>query len=106
MISYLNKGLWVKNTKTGNTGTIISQYVNLSNGKPMVEVAVLGIASKKAYWMASAVEDLYVSREAEGLVNGVVRGGTVYGDEFRFHSPHPVSVPVDQVKELRYHDDA
>jgi hypothetical protein len=56
MISYSNKGLWVKNVKTGNTGTIISQYVNTKTGKPMVEVAVLGIASKKAYWLAQAVE--------------------------------------------------
>lgn len=56
MISYSNKGLWVKNTKTGTQATIISQYVNTSNGKPMIEVAVMGIASKKAYWLAQAVE--------------------------------------------------
>jgi hypothetical protein len=56
MISYSQKGTWVRNVKTGNIGTIISQYVNTSNGKPMVEVAVMGIASKKAYWLAQAVE--------------------------------------------------
>lgn len=55
MVSYSNKGLWIKNTKTGSIGTIISQYVNTSNGKPMIQVAVFGIESKKAFWLASSV---------------------------------------------------
>ena len=55
MISYSNKGKWIKNTKTGSIGTILSQYVNTGNGKPMIQVAIFGIESNKAYWLASSV---------------------------------------------------
>lgn len=42
-----------------------------------------------------------MSRPAEGRVNGVLRGGTVDGDEFRFHAPYPVTVKLSQVSDIR-----
>ena len=42
-------------------------------------------------------------RPAQGRVGGVLRGGHVVGNVFRFHTPAPVSVPLDQVKELELH---
>lgn len=49
---------WIKNTKTGTVGTVVSRYINMSNGKPMVEVAILGVLAKsqRAYWLASSTE--------------------------------------------------
>ena len=42
-----------------------------------------------------------MSRPAEGRVNRVLRGGTVEGDEFRFHAPYPVTVKLSQVSDIR-----
>lgn len=55
MLNRDNAGQWVKNTKTGTEAQIISEYINTKTKKPMIEVAVLGIMSKKAYWPASSV---------------------------------------------------
>lgn len=47
---------YVRNTKTGSTGFVVSRYNRTSDGKAMVEVRAFHSISKSTYWQADHVE--------------------------------------------------
>jgi|LGOV01.1.fsa_nt_gb hypothetical protein len=41
-------------------------------------------------------------KPAEAVIGGVLRGGHVIGGNFVCHTPAPLSIPIETIKEWRY----